>query len=93
MVKHLAHRGLIKKKLKENTIVAFKESFKKEVPEEVSSYFIDFNGKRIKPQSINRTKEKLEIDVSNIKIGIQKIHSWGRGNLIQTNMGILQSEK
>ena len=33
-------------------------------------YFIDFNGKRIKPQSINRTMEKLEIDVSNIKIGI-----------------------
>ncbi len=26
---HLVHRGLIKKKLKENTLVAFKESFKK----------------------------------------------------------------
>ena len=29
MKDHLAHRGLIKKNLKENTLVAFKESFKK----------------------------------------------------------------
>jgi len=29
MTNHLAHRGLIKKKLEENTLAAFKESFKK----------------------------------------------------------------
>ncbi len=29
MEDHLVHRGLIKKNLKENTLVAFKESFKK----------------------------------------------------------------
>jgi len=29
MIYHLAHRGLIKKNLKENTLVAFKESFEK----------------------------------------------------------------
>jgi len=29
MIDHLVHRGLVKKNLKENTLVAFKESFKK----------------------------------------------------------------
>ena len=29
MAMHLAHRGLIKKKLSENTIISFKESVKK----------------------------------------------------------------
>ena len=33
-------------------------------------YFVDFSGKLLKPKSINRTQDKLDINVSNLKGGI-----------------------
>ena len=43
MAMHLAHRGLIKKKLSENTIISFKESFKKGYGIETDIHFTKDN--------------------------------------------------
>ena len=33
-------------------------------------YFVDFSGKLLKPKSINRTQDKLDINVSNLNGGM-----------------------
>ena len=36
----------------------------------IDLYFIDFNGKLLKPKSINSTQDNLDINVSNLNEGI-----------------------